>query len=289
MSYASKAGRARISSRNPQALGICDRCGLTYNHVNLQWQYDWRGSTMQNVRILVCRQCLDVPQEQQRAIVVPADPVPIMNARVENWSVAETDYRVTTSIPTTDPTTGLPVYTGSMLLTQNGQNLTTQPIGPPVGLDQGAVMPFENGNAYRVRLTPLSVISYGNATVGVTFGTPHGLAPNDQISVEGLSNRYANGSYSITVTTATQFTYQTNTALPGGSLMTDTMLMVTANIGIPRDYDQIPQTGIGPFSTTQPSSQGVYDYGIYDFSTFASEPYGAGIWSYSLWGGSLWG
>jgi hypothetical protein len=246
MAYASKAGRARISSRNPQALGICDRCGLTYNHVNLNWQFDWRGSTLQNLRILVCRQCLDVPQEQQRAIVVPADPVPIMNARVENWATAETDYRVAASIPTVDPTTGLPVYTINTLVTENGQNLTTQPIGVPVGLSQGAVMPLQNGVAYHVQLSPLSVYSNGDATVAVTFSAPHGLATNDQISVEGLSNNYADGAYSITVTTATQFTYQTNTFLPAGSLMTSTMLMVTANIGIPLNYEQIPQTGIGP-------------------------------------------
>ena len=44
MSYASKAGRARISSSNPQALAICDRCGLTYNHCDLNFQYDWAGA-----------------------------------------------------------------------------------------------------------------------------------------------------------------------------------------------------------------------------------------------------
>jgi hypothetical protein len=199
---------------------------------------------MQNVRILVCRSCLDAPQEQQRAIVVPADPVPIMNARTENWAVAETDYRTAASIMTTDPTTGLPIYTINTLVTQDSQNLTTQPIGSPVGLEQGAVMPFENGTTYRVKLVPLSVYSNGDATVTVTFSIPHGLATNNQISVQGLSNKRADGTYSISVTTATQFTYQTNTILPVGSLITNTMLMVTANVGLPINYDQIPQTGI---------------------------------------------
>lgn len=264
MAYASKAGRARISSKNPQALGICDRCGFTYNHVNLQWQFDWRGSTMQNVRILVCRSCLDVPQEQQRAIVVPADPVPIMNARVENWATAETDYRAVASIPTIDPFTGLPVYTINTLVTESGQNLTTQPIGPPVGLAQGAVMPFENGVAYHVPLSPLSVYSNGDAIVAVTFSAPHGLATNDQISVQGLSNNYADGAYSITATTATQFTYQINAPIPAGSLMTATMLMVTAHIGIPLGYEQIPQTGIGPLSAIQAGVTGVWDLSTWD-------------------------
>jgi hypothetical protein len=266
MAYASKAGRARISSRNPQALGICDRCGFTYNHVNLNWQFDWRGSTLQNVRILVCRSCLDVPQEQQRAIVVPADPVPIMNARVENWAAAETDYRVAASIPTIDPFTGLPVYSNIQpLVTESGQNLTTQPIGVPVGLAQGAVMPLENGVAYRVQLFPLSVSSTGSAIVVVTFSTPHGLSTNDQISVQGLSDTRADGAYSITVTTATQFTYQTNAYIPPNSLMTATMLIVTANIGVPLGYEQIPQTGIG------------------NNSFFPN-----GIWEYSAWDNCFW-
>ena len=82
MGYASRAGRARTSATNPQAHAICDRCGFRYNHVDLRWQFDWRGATMQNTRMLVCDTCYDQPQAQLRAIIVPADPVPIQNPRV---------------------------------------------------------------------------------------------------------------------------------------------------------------------------------------------------------------
>lgn len=95
MGYASQAGRARTDPRNPQAHAICDRCGFRYNWVNLRWQYDWRGASMQNIRLLVCEDCYDVPQEQLRAIVVPADPTPIVNARVQDFVVAETNTRYT--------------------------------------------------------------------------------------------------------------------------------------------------------------------------------------------------
>jgi len=78
-------GRATINQRSPRALAICDRCGAMYNHNQLQWQYQWVATKLQNIYRLVCPSCLDVPQEQLRTIVLPADPVPIMNARPENY------------------------------------------------------------------------------------------------------------------------------------------------------------------------------------------------------------
>ena len=95
MGYASQSGRARTSLRSPQAHAICDRCGFRYNHVDLRWQYDWRGASMQNIKLLVCSDCYDTPQQQLRAIVVPADPTPIINARVQDFVTAETNTRYT--------------------------------------------------------------------------------------------------------------------------------------------------------------------------------------------------
>lgn len=244
MAYASIAGRARTSASNPQAHAICDRCGFRYNHVDLNWQYDWRGATMQNVRILVCSTCMDTPQEQRRAIVVPADPTPIVQARVQDFAQAETNYS-TISAPTVyDPVTGIPIPSTTTLVTQNGQNMTTQPIGIPNDIDQSAVMPLDGKTHYRVNLQPLSVSSLGGDVIAVTCASPHGLSTNDQIVVQGLSNRNADGAYSITVTTATAFTYQSNVAIPAAALITGTTLMVTAKIGLPYGYDQIPQTGV---------------------------------------------
>jgi hypothetical protein len=244
MAYASQAGRAKTSVTNPEAHAICDRCGFRYNHKDLAWQYDWRGATMQNIRILVCNTCYDTPQEQRRAIVVPADPMPIIQARVQDFAQAETNYQTITEATVYDPITGIPIPGTTTLVTQNGQNLLTQPIGIPADLDQSAVMPLEGKTHYRVKLLPLSVSSTGTDQISVTFSSPHGLLTNDQISVEGLSNTGACGFYSITVTTATAFTYQTNTVIPAGSLLTGTTLMVTANVGVPYGFDQLPQTGV---------------------------------------------
>jgi len=83
-------GNAQISERAPRALAICDRCGFTYNHDELAWQWDWlQGPRLFNKRILVCRTCLDIPQENGRTIVLPPDPVPITNPRPENYVLAD--------------------------------------------------------------------------------------------------------------------------------------------------------------------------------------------------------
>jgi hypothetical protein len=82
-------GRANISQIYPRALAICDRCGFMYNHDDLTWQYQWRGTKLQNIRFLVCETCLDIPQEQLRTIIIPMDPVPIMNARPEDYINAD--------------------------------------------------------------------------------------------------------------------------------------------------------------------------------------------------------
>jgi hypothetical protein len=244
MAYASKAGFARTNATNPQAHAICDRCGFRYNFVDLQWQFDWRGASLQNIRILVCRDCLDTPQEQLRAIVVPADPTPIMNARVETFQEASTDY-ITLSAPTVyDPLTGIPIPQTITITTQDGSNATDQPYGAPAGLEPGAVMPLLGTVKYGVAVPLLSVSSNGTKTISVTCPSAHNLTTNSQISVEGLSATAANGFFSVTVTTATAFTYQTGIVVAAKSLLTSTANMITVQVGLPYGYTQIPQTGI---------------------------------------------
>ena len=236
-------GRASVSSSNPRAFGICDRCGFLYNHNRLQWQFDYAGAGLINKRILVCNPCNDTPQGQLRAIVLPADPVPILNPRVQDYVAASTT-NVTTSAPTvTDPLTGIPVPSTVTIVTQDGVAVDVQPIGNPTGLDQNAIMPLIKDMEYRVQLSPLSITSNGTSTITVTFSAVHGLSTNDQIAVEALADSRANGMYSITVTTGTAFTYQVNYAIPAASLIRDKTLMVTGIAGVPYGFDQIPLTG----------------------------------------------
>lgn len=82
-------GRARVDPSSPRAFAVCDRCNFLFNHEDLEWQYEWRGDKLQNIRLLVCSKCLDVPFELNRPLHLPPDPVPISDARVENFFVDE--------------------------------------------------------------------------------------------------------------------------------------------------------------------------------------------------------
>lgn len=255
MGYASRSGRAQTSARNPRAYAVCDRCGIWTNHDKLSWQFDWRGASLMNTRILVCETCLDVPQTQLRAIIVPADPVPIQNPRVESLAADETNFRTTSGQNTIDPTTGIPVPGTNQRITQDSNYRVTQQTGETradlsqqPGLDQNAIMPLQTientTKKYYVTLPLVSVTSDGAGNVSVTCSSAHNLSVGYQISVEGLSKSTANGFYTVTaVTSATAFKYQVNPVLSAGNLLTGTTKMVTTNVGLPYNNSQIPQTG----------------------------------------------
>ena len=199
---------------------------------------EWRGTSLQNLWILVCRRCLDVPQEQLRAIQLPADPVPIWQPRVEDFAGDETDYRSTVS-NAVDPIVGIPIPSTTLRVTQDCQNRITQPIGIPEGLEQAAVMPYNGGvqKAFGVPLSLISVIANGSATIAVTCSKPHGLSTDGQISAEGLTA--ANGFYSVTVISATAFTYMTADNVAAASLLTPATRIVTALVGLQYGARQI--------------------------------------------------
>lgn len=246
MAYASKAGRAVVSATNPRAQAVCDRCGIWTNFYRLRNQVAWRGAALLPTYIFVCDQCWDVPTEQLRALVIPADPLPIVQARTEPFLQ---DERTTMALAggTTDPTTGLPIPATTTLSTVPGVGMTPEPIGRPTGLLPGAIMPLQIvagvpthfGEAVPV----LSIMANGTDQIAVTCSAPHGLATNDQVSVEGLSNPLAAGFFSVVVTTATAFTYQTYSVIPTGPLLTGETSVVTCLVGLPRGVPQIPQVG----------------------------------------------
>ncbi len=95
-------GHARVDSNSPRAFAVCDRCGFWYNHNNLQWQLDYRGSKLANLRILVCDKCLDDPQPQLKPRIIGPDPIPIINPRPETIVTVTTTVSDTYSMLSTD-------------------------------------------------------------------------------------------------------------------------------------------------------------------------------------------
>lgn len=105
-----RPSRAEVDSSSPRGWATCQRCGFQLNLFKLQWQFQWAGSKLQNLRLLVCDKCLDTPQRQLGTFVLPPDPVPIMNARPENYTIDEDGPAQTTiSIAANAGTTSLVV------------------------------------------------------------------------------------------------------------------------------------------------------------------------------------
>src|SRR5271156_5678673 len=80
-------GHYQVDAANPRAKAVCDRCGFWYQLSTLQWQYEWTGPRLQNLRFYVCESCLDKPQINIKTFIYPADPVPVLNPRVEQFTL----------------------------------------------------------------------------------------------------------------------------------------------------------------------------------------------------------
>jgi hypothetical protein len=242
MAYASRSGRARTSASSPQAFAVCDRCGIWYNHVNLRWQFDYRGTTLQNIRILVCNTCYDTPQSQLRAIVLPADPVPIINPRVESYASNSTDRRQVSGYNTTNVTTGIPVPKGDTRVTTLNSTATanprvTQETGePPGGKNQ---LPGTDPNAVTYK-NVVNVSNNGSGLIRITVTVTSGMITNQRVIIKDVVGATAaNGTWVITVIDKTHFDLQ-------GSTFAGTYTSggyVINNPSLPYGFDEIPKTG----------------------------------------------
>jgi hypothetical protein len=132
---------ASVSADTPRALGTCDRCGFVYNRDRLAWQLDWRGPRMQNLRILVCPTCMDAPQQNgQRVIILPPDPVPIMNPRPDPhmfMGQSSSPDTTQTGAPTVIATEG----SDPLVTETSSQNITWEQQTTPTPTSSGYIAP----------------------------------------------------------------------------------------------------------------------------------------------------
>ena len=242
MAYASQSGRAFTDPSNPRAFGVCDRCAIWYNHDRLRWQYDWAGASIINKRILVCDICYDNPQEQLRAIVLPADPVPVMNPRVEPYAWDEIDRRQVSGYDTTNSATGIPVQAGPIRVTSLDDEATDDPrVTQQTGEAPGGTneLPGTDPNAVSYR-NIVNISNNGIGAIRVTVSVTSGFISGQRIivgEVEGTTE--ANGQWTITVINQTQFDLRNssfvNAYTSGGYVINDPSL--------PYGFSEIPRTG----------------------------------------------
>jgi hypothetical protein len=86
---------ARVNPSSPAAYGTCDRSGFIGNQQNLRSQVQWRGLRLLDTNLLVLPKFLDTPQRQLGTIILSPDPVPVLNARPENYPIDEIWPRLT--------------------------------------------------------------------------------------------------------------------------------------------------------------------------------------------------
>lgn len=187
-------GRAQVNPQKPAAFAVCDYCGFLYNHNKLQWIYDFNGPVLQNLRFLVCRTCLDKPQEQKKPILLPPDPLPIQNARPMNYDAAETDYRTTS--------------TGDIRIAQN---------------DDPRVIESSQWNSYAT-----TGASGDGTTATITFSG--GTIPvGNKITITGVSPAGYNGDYVVTASSAGSVSFLNATT--GSQALAGTLIVpVTRNL-----------------------------------------------------------
>lgn len=149
MAHGDIQGRAYTDPRNPNAKAVCDIGGEWRLRRDLKSQMEWSGTALVWNGLLVCSEHYDRPQEQLRAIRLPADPVPIINPRPENFQAANMPLGFTQYSMWPD---GQPLPYGVELTDGNG-NLILTDTGQPILLEIGS-----DGPALLAQLSVMSGI-----------------------------------------------------------------------------------------------------------------------------------
>lgn len=114
-----RSGRARISARRPRAMGESDRSGFWYSLDDMRKQFQWAGNTLQDQGLLVGPDELDVPQDQFRTLILPADPYPRINPR-PSPNITPVTSVIGQPKPTSPENQGFTVFTLGFTVTNGG-------------------------------------------------------------------------------------------------------------------------------------------------------------------------
>lgn len=89
MAWRPKPKYARTDPSSPQGWATCMRSGFVGNLVNLVEQGQWRGFKVMGTGTYALPPYIDEPQRQLGAIILPPDPVGLVNARPEPYPIDE--------------------------------------------------------------------------------------------------------------------------------------------------------------------------------------------------------
>jgi hypothetical protein len=185
----------------------------------------------------VCSQCMDVPQEQLRAIIVPADPVPVLNPRIEYFGTYSSNNRLTNGTPSVDAATGLSSPRGDTRITEDDATRSTQMTGAAPGSLN--TLPGTDPNAVTYR-TVTNATDNGSGLIRLTVATTNGMITSQRVTVQDVGGvTAASGNWTITVINNTQIDLQSSafsgTYTSGG--------YVVNNPSLPYNFTEVPKTG----------------------------------------------
>ena len=87
-----------IDPDNPISAAVCDATGFVTSRSDLVKQYQYRGNQLVWTGFLVDKHFVDVPNPQLMNPVLPPDPVPVKQPRVDNqmnqigWALQDTPW-----------------------------------------------------------------------------------------------------------------------------------------------------------------------------------------------------
>lgn len=83
MSHRPHGKHVLIDSSSPSALGICDYTGFVFLRKDLVRQMEWRGNALVWTGFYVGKPYADVPNQQNRPPILPPDPIPVRDPRLQ--------------------------------------------------------------------------------------------------------------------------------------------------------------------------------------------------------------
>ena len=196
-------GRVRVSPSRPSAAAECDRCSQWWRLDDLRPQKVWAGVKLMDTGFLVCPPCLDIPNEQMRSIILPADPYPRRNPRPSR-QVTPIAYPGG-PVPTTPENQGFSQYViggtsiwgfypapnpgGGATLTDEYGNPITDEYGTPIALEASSPL---DSPIQKAQLLALVAAMSGVPTPSQVFDRSVILTPQNS-SIELMQAQPARG------------------------------------------------------------------------------------------------